>query len=60
MRIYVENPIETKSYWNVKSDFSKDMRYEISVQKSMVFLYTFNEKLEIEYLKISLTIVSKI
>ena len=33
MRLYVENPIETKSYWNVKSDFSKDMRYEINVQK---------------------------
>lgn len=56
---YVENPKEsTKRLPRTKSEFSKVVGYKVSIQYSIVILYTSNE-LEIEILKVSFTIAPK-
>ena len=44
MIVYIEKPIvSTKKLFNLISKFSKVVRYKVSIQKSMAFLYTNNE-----------------
>ena len=47
--VYVENLIELqKKLLEVISEFSKTARCQVSIQKSVVRLYTHNEQLEME------------
>ena len=47
--VYVENLIELqKKLPEVISEFSKIARCQVSIQKSVVCLYTHNEQLEME------------
>ena len=45
MMLYIENPEDsTRKLLELVSEFSKVARYNINTQKSLVFLYTNNEK----------------
>ena len=59
---YIENPKETvRKLLELISEFSKVAGYKISAQKSLTFLYTNNEKSEIEIEEsIPFTIATKI
>ena len=49
MIIYIENPKETiRKLLQLISEFSKVTGYKVNTQKSLVLLYTNNEKSEIE------------
>ena len=45
MILYIENPKDSiRKLLEQISEFSKVARYKISIQKSLAFLYTINEK----------------
>ena len=45
MILYIENPKDSvRKLLELISEFSKVARYKINAQKSLVFLYTNNEK----------------
>ena len=47
MTLYIENPKDsTRKLLELTSEFSKVAGYKINTQKSLVFLYTSNEKSE--------------
>ena len=49
MILYIENPKDSiKKLLELISEFSKVAGYKINTQKSLAFLYTNNEKSEIE------------
>ena len=49
MILFIENPKDTiRKLLELISEFSKVTRYRINTQKSLAFLYTNNEKSEIE------------
>ena len=49
MTLYIENPKDTiRKLLQLISEFSKVAGYKINMQKSLAFLYTNNEKSEIE------------
>ena len=49
MILYIENPKDSnRKLLQLISDFSKVAGYKISIQKSLAFLYTNNEKSERE------------
>ena len=49
MRLYIENPKDSiRKLLELISEFSKVAGYKINTQKSLVFLYTNNEKSERE------------
>ena len=55
MTLYTENPKDsTKKLLEIINEFSKLARYKISIQISVVFLYTNNELSEREIRKINL------
>ena len=62
MILYIENPKESmEKFLELISEFSKVAGYKISTQKSIVFLYTNNEKSEREIKEsIPFTITTKI
>ena len=61
MILYVENPKDTlRKLPKLISEFSKVAGYKINTQKSLAFLYTSNEKSEIEIIEsIPFTIAAK-
>ena len=61
MILYIENPGETmRKLLELISEFSKVVGYKVNTQKSPAFLYTNNEKLEIEIKELTLfTIATK-
>ena len=61
MILYIENPKDSvRKLLELISEFSKVARYKINAQKSLVFLYTNNEKSEREIKEsISFTIATK-
>ena len=47
MILYIENPKDfTRKLLELISEYSKIAGYNIDTQKSLVFLYTYNEKTE--------------
>ena len=49
MILYIENPKDsTRKLLELISEYSKVAGYKINTQKSLAFLYTNNEKVEIE------------
>ena len=61
MILYIENPTDTiRKLLELISEFSKVAGYKINTQKSLPFLYTYNEKSERE-IKVSIpfTIATK-
>ena len=49
MILYIENPKDTtRKFLEVISEYSKVAGYKINTEKSLAFLYTNNEKIEIE------------
>ena len=62
MILYLENPKDTtRKLLELISEYSKVAGYKINTQKSLVFLYTNNEKTEREIKEtIPFTIVMKI
>ena len=49
MILYIENPKEsTRKLLELINEYSKVAGYKINIQKSLVFLYTNNEKIERE------------
>ena len=49
MVLYIENPKDsTRKFLELINEYSKVAGYKINTQKSLAFLYTKNEKLEIE------------
>ena len=49
MIVYIENPIvSTNKLLDLVSEFSKVVEYKVNIQKSMAFLYTYNELSERE------------
>ena len=61
MILYLENPKESsRKLLELLSEFSKVSGYKINTQKSLAFLYTNNEKSEIEIKEsITFTIATK-
>ena len=61
MILYIENPKDSiRKLLELISEFSKVARYKINTQKSLAFLYTSNEKSEIEIIEsIPFTIAAK-
>ena len=61
MILYTENPKDSiRKLLELISEFSKVAGYEINTQKSLVYLYTNNEKLERDIKEsISFTIATK-
>ena len=61
MILYIENPKDSiRKLLELISEFSKVTGYKINTQKSLAFLYTNNEKSEIEIKEsISFTIATK-
>ena len=61
MILYIENPKDSiRKLLELISEFSKVAEYKINTQKSLVFLYTKNEKSEREIKEsISFTIATK-
>ena len=50
MILYIENPKDsTQKLLELINKFSKVAEYKINIQKSVAFLYTYNEILEKEY-----------
>ena len=61
MILYIENPKDSIRKLELISEFSKVAGYKINTQKSLVFLYTNNEKSEREIKEsIPFTIATKI
>ena len=62
MILYIENPKDSiRKLLELISEFSKVAGYRINTQKSLAFLYTNNEKSEIEIKEsIPFTIATKI
>ena len=49
MILYLENPEDSvRKLLEINSEFSKVVGYKINTQKSLAFLYTYNEKSERE------------
>ena len=49
MIFYIENPKDsTRKLLELINEYSKVARYKINMQKSLAFLYTYNEKTERE------------
>ena len=49
MILYIENPKDsTRKLLELINDYSKVAGYKINTQKSLAFLYTYNEKTERE------------
>ena len=61
MILHVENPKDSiRKLLELFSEFSKIARYKINTQKSLAFLYTNNEKSEIEIMEsVPFTIATK-
>ena len=61
MILYIENPKDaTRKLLELINEYSKVARYKINTQKSLAFLYTYNEKTEREIREtISFTIPTK-
>ena len=61
MILYIENPKDSiRKLLELFSEFSKIARYKINTQKSLAFLYTNNEKSEIEIMEsVPFTIATK-
>ena len=61
MILYIENPKDsTRKLLELINEYSKFAGYKINMQKSLAFLYTYNEKTEREIKKtIPFTIVMK-
>ena len=59
--LHVENPKDSiRKLLELFSEFSKIARYKINTQKSLAFLYTNNEKSEIEIMEsVPFTIATK-
>ena len=59
--LYIENPKDaTRKLWEFINEFSNVAEYQINTKKSLVFLYTNNERLERATKEtISFTIASK-
>ena len=50
MILHIENPKDsTQKLLVLINEFSKEAGYKINIQKSVAFLYTYNEILEKEY-----------
>ena len=48
MILYIENPKDaTRKLLEVMNEFSKVVGYKINVQQSLIFLYTNNERSEV-------------
>ena len=62
MILYIENPEDsTRKLLELINEYSKVVGYKVNTQKSLVFLYTNNEKTEREIKEtIPFTIVMKI
>ena len=62
MILYIENPKDSiRKLLELISEFSKVVGYKINTQKSLAFLYTYNEKSEREIKEsIPFTIATKI
>ena len=59
MTVYKENPIDfTKKLPGLISEFGKVVGYKVNIQKSMVFLYTHNQKEKLAKKKIPFTIAT--
>lgn len=49
MIVYIQNPKEsTRKLLEPESDFSKVIGYKINILKSILFLYTVNEHMELK------------
>ena len=61
MILYIENPKDSiRKLLELISEFSKVVGYKINTQKSLVFLYTNNEKSEREFMEsIPFTVATK-
>ena len=47
MMLYIENPKDsTRKLLELINEYSKVAGYTINIQKSLAFLYTYNEKIE--------------
>jgi hypothetical protein len=52
MILYLKDPKNYQKLLDTINNFSNVVKYKINLQKSLAFLYTNNEQIEKEYMKI--------